>query len=126
MLYQKGGEDDQRYGPGMADPPPFTDGQVVTVFRSRLSGLADDEFHELADVILELAQAMPGYVDYKTFAAEDGERATLVTFADDESQRGWRTQVDHAAAQRAGRDRFYSDYNLQVCTCTRVSQFARA
>ena len=109
----------------MADLPPFTEGQVVTVFRSRLSGLADAEFHELADVVLELARAMPGFVDYKTFAAEDGERVTVVTFADDEAQRGWREQVDHRAAQRAGRDRFYSDYSIQVCTCTRVSQFSR-
>ena len=37
--------------------------------------------------MLELALAMPGLVDVKSFAADDGEHVTIATFADEESQR---------------------------------------
>ena len=96
---------------------------MVTVFRSRLRDEAGAEFHELSAAMLELAQGMPGFVDYKSFTAEDGERVTVVTFADAESQRAWREQTDHSAAQQAGRDRFYSEYSIQVGEVSRVRQF---
>ena len=107
----------------VAEDERFRAGQVITIFRSRLRGVADDEYHETAAHMKELAQAMPGFVDCKSFAADDGERVTLVTFADDASQRAWRTQVDHRAAQAAGRDRFYAGYSIQVGECTRAHSF---
>jgi heme-degrading monooxygenase HmoA len=66
---------------------------------------------------------MPGLVDVKSFTADDGERVTLVTFADAETQRAWREHPDHRHAQQAGRDRFYAEYSIQVCDCTRVRTF---
>jgi len=98
-------------------PAAFATGQVITIFRSRLRPEATAEFHPLAEEVLALARTMPGFVDYKSFAAPDGERVSVVTFADAETQAGWRHQVDHQAAQAAGRDRFYADYSLQVGTC---------
>jgi heme-degrading monooxygenase HmoA len=102
---------------------PFAPGQVVTVFRSRLRSEAIDEYSERAAEMLALVKTMPGFVDAKTFSADDGERVTLVTFSDAESQRGWREQADHRLAQQAGRDRFYAEYSIQVCDCTRVRSF---
>src|SRR5262245_9243083 len=98
-------------------------GQVVTVFRSRLRPGATDEYEPRAAEMFALAHTMPGLVDVKSFTADDGERVTLVTFADAESQRAWREQPDHRLAQQAGRDRFYAEYSVQVCECTRVRTF---
>ena len=105
--------------------PPFAAGQIVTVFRSRLRDDAGDEYGTTADEMERLGRAMPGFVDFKSFAAADGERVSLVTFADAESQRAWRTQVDHRAAQQAGRDRFYARYSIQVCECRSARSFVR-
>lgn len=100
-------------------------GQVVTVFRSRLAEgrTSDDGYGPMAARMVELGTAMPGFVDFKTFTADDGERVALITFADAESQAAWRHQVEHARAQKAGRDQFYAEYSLQVCTCDRVSTY---
>jgi len=106
-----------------SDRPQLAAGQVVTVFRSRLRGATTEEYEPRAAEILALAQTMPGLVDVKTFTADDGERVTLVTFADAESHRAWREHPEHRLAQRAGRDRFYAEYSIQVCECTRVSTF---
>jgi heme-degrading monooxygenase HmoA len=110
----------------MGDPaePPLAAGQVVTVFRSRLRADAIDEYEPRAAEMFALARTMPGLVDVKSFTADDGERVTLVTFADTESQRAWREHPEHRHAQRAGRDRFYAEYSIQVCDCTRVTTFA--
>jgi len=107
----------------VADDERFRAGQVITIFRSRLRGGADDEYFETAAHMKELAQAVPGFVDHKSFTADDGERVSLVTFADEASQQAWRTQVDHRAAQAAGRDRFYAEYSIQVGDCTRAHSF---
>lgn len=113
--------------PSTASTPAFQPGQVVTVFRSRLAeGYGgDDDYSPTAARMVELGSSMPGFVDFKTFTADDGERVALVTFADAESQAAWRHQTEHALAQKAGRDRFYDEYSLQVCTCDRVSAFHR-
>ena len=107
-------------GPG---GPPFAAGQLVTVFRSRRQSESVDEYAATAAEMFRLAHTMPGLVDVKTFTSDDGEHVTIATFADEESQTVWREQAEHRAAQRAGRDRFYADYSLQVCETVRVRTF---
>ncbi len=98
-------------------------GQVVTVFRSRLRPAALEEYAGDAAAIAELARSMPGYVEHKIFTAEDGERVTLVTFADEACHRGWRDHPEHRAAQRRGIDRYYQTYSIQVGTTSYASAF---
>jgi heme-degrading monooxygenase HmoA len=97
-------------------------GQVVTVFRSRLRPDADG-YSDTADRMSELARAMPGYVEHKAFTAPDGERVTVVTFADQATHDAWRTHAEHRVAQRRGREEFYESYSLQVADVRTVSQF---
>ncbi|HET7729163.1 MAG TPA: antibiotic biosynthesis monooxygenase [Usitatibacter sp.] len=96
---------------------------VVTIFRNRLKPANVDEYYEWAARISALARTMPGYVSHKTFAAEDGERVTIVEFADEASQRGWSTEMRHVEAKKKGRADFYTEYKLQVCTVVRESNF---
>jgi heme-degrading monooxygenase HmoA len=88
--------------------------QIVTVFRSRLRPEASAEYHEAADRMLELARSMPGFVDFKTFAADDGEQVSIITFASLGAQRAWRDHPEHRAVQQTGRDRFYAWYEISV------------
>jgi len=96
-------------------------GQIVTVFRSRLRPDADPRYSEHAAQMSALAPTMPGYVEHKSFTAEDGERVTLATFEDQASQDAWRLQADHVGAQRAGIASYYETYTLQVATVDKVS-----
>ena len=92
--------------------------QIVTVFRNRLRPEAAADYGALSPHILELATAMPGFVDAKTFTAADGERVTVVTFADRPSHDAWRDHPEHRAAQRRGIAEFYETYSIQVATVT--------
>ncbi len=88
--------------------------RIVTVFRSRLRPESVDEYHDTAQRILELARTMPGFVDFKSFEADDGERVSVITFESMETQRAWRDHPEHRAAQQMGRDRFYASYDISV------------
>lgn len=125
----------RRYRPRMTDSPSpagppgpaeFAAGQIVTVFRSRVRPEAVDEYVPTAAAVLELALGAPGLVDVKSFASDDGEHVTITTFADEHSQRAWREHAEHRLAQRAGRERFYACYTLQVCETVRARSFAAA
>ena len=100
-------------------------GQVVTVFRSRLRADADGYGDDAAQVSA-LARTMPGYVEHKAFTAADGERVTLVTFADRDSHDAWRDHPEHRAAQRRGVADYYEAYSIQVGSTDYASAFERA
>ena len=92
------------------------DQHVVTVFRSRLRPDAEaNGYAGLAERMEARARAMPGFVDFKTFASPDGERLSLVVFDSPEHQRAWRDDPEHRSAQKRGRDEFYSEYSISVC-----------
>ena len=98
---------------------------VVVVFRSRLRTENQAEFHALADEMMKLAVAMPGFVSYKVFAAEDGERCSIIEFESHAHLAAWREHPAHRAAQQQGRERFYAEYTLQVADPVRESRFGR-
>ena len=95
---------------------------VVTVFRSRLRPDAEARGYGETSVRLEsLARAMPGFVDFKTFTAPDGERVSIITFDTLEHQAAWRDDPEHRAAQARGREEFYEEYSISVCLLVRHS-----
>ena len=96
---------------------------IVTMFRSRLRPDNQQDYYETAGRMSQLAVTMPGYISHKVFTAEDGERVTIVEFADEQGQEGWRTRLEHVEAQKKGRKSFYSEYKLQICKVIRESVF---
>lgn len=96
---------------------------IVTVFRSRLRDDAQPAYAGTAARMAELACQMPGYVSHKTFTADDGERVTLVEFADQASHDAWARHPEHGVAKRAGREHYYAEYRVQVCQLLRVRSF---
>jgi heme-degrading monooxygenase HmoA len=96
---------------------------IVTVFRSRLKPGVRDEYVTLVDRMDELARTMPGYISHKGFFAEDGERVTIVEFEHEEGLRAWRLNPEHVAAQKLARQKYYTEYHVQVCKIERESKF---
>ena len=101
------------------------EGQVVTVFRNRLRPENVEAYADELAVVAELARSMPGFVETKTFTADDGERCTVVTFADPETHRAWRDHPRHREAKRHGAESYYSEYSIAVGRTTYASSFER-
>jgi len=98
---------------------------VITVFRSRLRPENEPEFQALAGRMMALAEAMPGFLSYKLYTSEDGERCSIVEFASHEELLAWRNLPEHREAQRIGRERYYQEYTLHVTEPVRESRFRR-
>ena len=111
-------------GSGPGSGPQFGKDQVITVFRSRRRPGIEEAYTALAAQMEVAARAMPGFVDFKSFRADDGEQVSVVTFDSPEAQRAWREDPRHVAAQRRGRDELYLEYSIQVGRCEHVARFS--
>jgi heme-degrading monooxygenase HmoA len=99
---------------------------VLTVFRSRLRPEHVEEYNRWAARIHDLAMQQPGFMSIKTFTAEDGERVSLVEFDSEDTHEAWRNHAEHLQAQALGRERFYAEFRIQVCSVTRDYGFRNA
>jgi heme-degrading monooxygenase HmoA len=97
---------------------------IVVLFRSKLVA-EPDGYDEMAAEMDALARSMPGFIDVKSFKAEDGERLTVVWWEDEETLKVWREAERHRVAQRAGRERWYEYYKMDVAEVVRSKNFTR-
>jgi len=100
---------------------------MLVVFRSRLQESEEvrQEYPVLARHMVELAQAMPGFISYKNFSSSDGESLSVIEFDNKENLRAWQQHPEHKVAQQKGRDLFYDQFKVQVCTVEREYSFKR-
>ena len=98
---------------------------IVVLFRSRLTEEAGAEYVATDQSLAEMARRAPGFVDVKSFTAQDGERLTIVWWKDLETLRQWREDPAHRAAQEKGRRLWYRYYDMEVAEVVRESHFAR-
>jgi heme-degrading monooxygenase HmoA len=96
---------------------------IVTVFRSRLRADAEPGYEETAAAMEARARRAPGFVDFKTFVADDGERVSLITFESRAAHDTWRDDPEHVDAQRRGVADWYAEYRIQVCEVVRERTF---
>ena len=98
---------------------------MVIVFRSRLAAEAGADYEDTTDAMLAKARTMPGFVEFKQFNADDGERLSLIYWESPETLRAWAEDLEHRDAQRRGRERWYSTYTIEVAEVVRTSRFER-
>jgi len=96
---------------------------VVTIFRSRLREDHVDEYREWNRRMGELAQSMKGFVSIETYKGSDGARVSIVEFESMATNVAWRDHPEHRQAQALGRERFYAEYRITVCTRVREAAF---
>ncbi len=96
---------------------------VLTVFRSRLRPGAEKRYRTMADEMEARARAIPGFVYFKTFVAEDSERVSIIVFDSWSNHRAWRDDTEHRHAQAMGRAEFYDEYDITVCEVAQRRMF---
>ena len=99
---------------------------VLTVFRSRLAdGAYDAGYGERAAAMVQRARAMPGFVSFKAFTADDGERVSVIEFDSQEHHDAWARDDEHRAAQRDGIASYYSEYRITIAEVVRDRSWTR-
>jgi len=98
---------------------------VIVLFRSKMTDAAGADYAAMAQEMLDRARTMPGFVDFKSFKADDGERISVIHWESQETLRGWATDARHLVAQRLGRDKWYEYFRLEVAEVVRSYAFER-
>ena len=75
--------------------------------------------------MLATAQGMPGFVEFKSFKSDDGERVSLVYWQDHETMAAWRNHPRHRIAQANGRAKWYAEFRVEVADIVRETKFER-
>ncbi|MES9959090.1 MAG: antibiotic biosynthesis monooxygenase [Sedimenticola sp.] len=93
--------------------PPY----YAVIFASVLSDDAAD-YSGMAARMLELARQQPGFLGVES-ARDTGLGITVSYWKDEASIRQWRDQVEHVAARKMGREKWYAAYSLRVARVER-------
>lgn len=77
----------------------------------------DEGYGPMSEAMAALAAQQPGFLGVES--AREGVGITVSYWRDLESIAAWKAVLKHQAAQRNGRERWYSDY------CTRIARVER-
>ena len=94
-------------------------GSWVVVFVSRRSGADAEGYGAMAERMDQLARAQPGFVGMHSVRGEDGVGITVCYWQSAEAIAAWKRDVEHAAAQQRGRERWYESYAVTVARVER-------
>ncbi len=100
--------------------PPY-----YAVIFSSVRTPVDEGYAEMAAAMDELAARQPGYLGVESAREEVG--ITVSYWRDLDAIAAWKRAVDHVAAQRLGRERWYAMYRVRIALVEREYGFtARA
>jgi len=102
-------------GPIAATPePPYYAVIFTSIRRSPAEG-----YGELAQAMEVLAAQQPGYLGIESVRGEDGVGVTVSYWESTEAILNWRRNLEHRAAQDAGRKNWYEDYRVRIAKVER-------
>ena len=93
---------------------------IAVIFTSTRTADFNDEYRVVAEAMDDMARRQPGFLAIESVRDPDTRRGVTVSYwADEESALAWKQVAEHREAQRAGRERFYSEYSVVVAHVTR-------
>lgn len=93
----------------------------VVIFRARVCQF-DAEYSAMAAQMRALALNQFGCLDFT--ATTEGDREIAVSYWPDEASiRAWKQHTEHLEAQKLGRDRWYTSYEVDIAEIRRSYAF---
>lgn len=94
--------------------PPY----YAVIFTSKRTE-GDHGYEAMAQAMFELALTQPGCLGAESARGENGIGITVAYFTDEASIANWKANARHLVAQKLGRERWYSHYELRVAKVER-------
>jgi heme-degrading monooxygenase HmoA len=90
-----------------------------------ISQLRDDDpaYDKMAKDMEELARNQKGFIELESVRDHMGQGITVSYWKDKASIQSWKLDVDHLAAQKAGREKWYSEYRVRIARVEKDYQF---
>jgi heme-degrading monooxygenase HmoA len=100
-------------------------GSIAVIFVAHRLPDEEAEYRAAAAAMDELASRQRGYLGIDSVRGADGLGITVSYWDDDTAAKAWRDHPEHAEIREAGRDRWYSHYDLHVAAVTRSYDWTR-
>lgn len=97
--------------------PPY-----YAVIFSSISSELDEGYEQTAELMETLALEQSGYLGIES-ARTNKFGITVSYWESEEAIKNWKAQVDHAVAQRRGRQQWYQEYAVRVARVERSYTF---
>ncbi len=110
----------------MQDPSPFAstpEPPYYAVIFSSTRRDADPGYAAMAARMGELASAQPGFLGVESSRDADGFGITVSYWVSLAAIAAWKSNVEHLAAQQAGRQSWYGHYALRIARVERAYAF---
>ena len=90
----------------------------AVIFRAEIAEL-DDEYGRIAERLRELALNRYGCSEFVSLS--EGSREIAISYWRNEAQiEAWKQDVEHLAAQKLGRSKWYASYRVEVVEIKRA------
>ncbi len=96
--------------------PPY----YAVIFTSKRTNI-DDDYSEVANRMVALANKQHGFLGYESAREEIG--ITISYWGNLESIKNWKKNVDHISAQRNGKAKWYKSYKVRICKVEKEYKF---
>jgi heme-degrading monooxygenase HmoA len=95
----------------------------AVIFISQFSSEDDVGYSAMAVKMTELSSQQKGFRGMETVRDESGKGITVSYWDTMEDISAWRKNAEHAVAQKAGRDKYYGSFKIQICKVEREYSF---
>jgi heme-degrading monooxygenase HmoA len=94
---------------------------IAVIFEVWPNEARREDYFDFAASLKSELEHIDGFISVERFTSlvDEGKILSLSFWRDEEAVERWRTQMDHRAAQRAGRGGIFRDYRLRVASVLR-------
>jgi len=100
--------------------PPY----IAAIFTSIRTDV-EEGYEQMNELTITELDSIEGYLGYKAFRDENGFGVNVSYWKDMEALKNWRDNTLHQKAQELGKEKWYTNYKLRICTVERDYEFEK-
>lgn len=97
----------------------------AVIFTSIRTDEDGEGYAKMAEVMDELAQKQPGFIRVESARNAEGKGITVSYWESLEAIQGWRENSKHLVAQQFGKEKWYMQYNVEICEVIKDYSFIK-
>jgi len=87
----------------------------AVIFTSKRTDEDGEGYAKMAEVMDQLAQKQPGFLRVESARNAEGKGITVSYWESLEAIQAWKENSKHLVAQQFGKEKWYSQYNVEIC-----------
>ncbi|MCY9547147.1 antibiotic biosynthesis monooxygenase family protein [Lysinibacillus xylanilyticus] len=97
----------------------------AVIFTSKRTDEDGEGYAKMAEVMDELAQKQPGFIRVESARNAEGKGITVSYWESLEAIQAWRENSKHLVAQQFGKEKWYMQYNVEICKVIKDYSFIK-